>query len=240
MVNATYQTQDGGDQIFKDVELPFATHPEAAQRIAKILLEKARQGLVVHMPVNHHAIQFAAYDVVTLTNDQLGWSAKPFRVNTWTMNPGLSIGLVLQEESAASYDWNSGGAMDDDPAGSPAWGEWRQFFVGDYTCRAYEFRLFAESTDATTNVAIAQLGVTVDVPDIIDSGTLTTSASGPTAIAFSKTFVVAPDIGVGIRDAASGEREEITAVTTTGFHLGVKDAGGGYVARDVGWVSIGY
>src|SRR5262249_24459651 len=110
------EDQDGGEQIFKDVELPFTTHPEAAQRIGKILLEKGRQGITVELAVNHAALQYAAFDVVTLTNDQLGWDAKPFRVLKWSMATPGPVLLSLQEDSSASYDWNSGEATATDAA----------------------------------------------------------------------------------------------------------------------------
>ncbi len=586
VTNPAYEAQDGGGRIYKDVELPYTTHPEAAQRIGKILLEKARQGIVVETTLKHHALRFAAYDVVTVTNAQLGWSAKPFRVLKWRITDAGPISVVLQEESAASYDWASGEATtvdpapdttlpdpfdvdppgtpsveevlyattdgggvkskavvtwnpspdsfvaeyqvefkltadagytfagrtlreittlevpdiapgvydfrvkaisslgvsspyattvkeifgltappadvtnfslnaisnnahvtwdqvpdldvrvggsvrirytpetgtptwagaidvgpalpgiatsavlplldgtylikavdsagnesvtpatirstianivkmnqvataseapafagaktdmevvdgtlrlagstvfddapgdfddapglfdlgggggyvlagsyqfaghldvgkvttsrvtaaieagvfadtidfdsadgafddrsglfdggdesnvttrlevrttDDDPAGSPAWGGWRQFFVGDYTCRAYQFRILVTSRDATNNIQVVALGVTVDVPDITDGGTLTTSAAGLTPVAFAKTFVIAPTIpGVTIQNAQTGDFEVITAITATGFQLGVKNAAGSFVVRTVGWGAVGY
>ena len=45
--NATYATQDGGDVITRDIDLPFTTDAIRAQRIAKINLEKSRQGMTV-------------------------------------------------------------------------------------------------------------------------------------------------------------------------------------------------
>ncbi|QDV34893.1 phage tail protein [Tautonia plasticadhaerens] len=106
MTNATYEAQDGGERIFRDIELPFTTNAEAAQRIAKIIQEKGRQGIRVTIPVNHSALKHAVYDVVTLTNAQLGWTAKPFRILKWSMGVPGPILLELQEESSASYSWN--------------------------------------------------------------------------------------------------------------------------------------
>jgi hypothetical protein len=119
VTNATYETQDGGQRIYKDLELPFTNHPEAAQRIGKIILEKARQGITVEIAVMHNALRFSVYDVITHTNAQLGWNAKPFRIMKWSTGASSgaqSIRLSLQEESSASYDWNSGEATTVDPA----------------------------------------------------------------------------------------------------------------------------
>ncbi|MBP3958332.1 hypothetical protein J8F10_24045 [Gemmata sp. G18] len=108
VTNSTYQAQDNGEQIVRDIELPFTNHPVAAQRIAKVVLEKGRQGITVTVPVMHHALKYAVHDVVTLDNAQLGWSAKPFRITKWSLQPPGPVVLTLQEESSASYDWNSG------------------------------------------------------------------------------------------------------------------------------------
>lgn len=116
VTNATYEAQDGGERIFRDVELPFTTHPQAAQRIGKILLEKARQGIIVETVLKHHALQFCAYDVVKVTNAALGWSEKPFRLLKWRIADVGAIAVVMQEESSASYDWNSGEATENDDA----------------------------------------------------------------------------------------------------------------------------
>lgn len=120
VTNSVYETQDGGKRIYKDIELPFTNNPEAAQRLAKVILEKSRQGLIVELSCFHNAMKFSVFDVVTLTNAQLGWDAKPFRILRWSMSAGgerfSPISLVLQEESSASYDWNSGEATLIDPA----------------------------------------------------------------------------------------------------------------------------
>jgi hypothetical protein len=595
VTNATYETQDGGERIYKDVDLPFTNHPEAAQRIAKILLEKARQGIKLELTLNHSALKFAVYDTVTYTDAQFGWSSKVFRVMKVGTTGVGAITLSLQEESSASYDWNSGEATAVDaapdtnlpdpftvqPPGSPVvrevlyapldgnavrskatvtwpespdvfareyqleykltsdaaytvlprtsttslevldleqgvynfrvktinrlgvssayaatvaelagltappealtnfslnaihnnahlswdqspdldvrnggkirlrytpelaspswssavdlgpalpgvatqavaplldgtylikavdssgnesvsaavikstvanvvkmnrvavsqqdpdftghiigvtahkllilldgalqlnstlnfdqggldglinfdaiegffdsctfgfektglyyfgdgssasidlmkvttsrvtaaidaevydptntfdqafgdfddrmgqfdgddvtgidawlevstsddgstWSDFRRFFVGDYTCRAYIFRLFVQSTEPgqnSLNIAIRGLSVTVDVPDVLDSDTLTTSASGVTPITFTKTFVVVPDIGMTIQGASVGDQEIIQNVTEDGFDIGVKNSGGSFVARDVSWSASGY
>ncbi len=116
VTNATYEAEDNGERIYKDIELPFTTHPEAAQRLAKIILEKGRQGVRATIPVTHAGLKYAVWDVVTLTDNILGWSAKPFRIVRWNLGVPGPITMTLQEESSASYDWNSGEATAVDPA----------------------------------------------------------------------------------------------------------------------------
>lgn len=106
--NSTYTDDDGGTQMFRDIQLPFTSHPEMAQRIAKIVLEQARQGIQVELTLNHNAMQYAVWDTVTYTDSTLGWSSKVFRIKKFsTMGVGPVV-LTLQEESSASYDWTAG------------------------------------------------------------------------------------------------------------------------------------
>ena len=118
--NATYEAEDGGVQIVKDIELPFTQDVVRAQRIAEILLRKSRQGIRVRAPFKLTALRLAVYDTVALTLNEtganFGWQGKVFRVIAKTFNQEGAIELVLQEESAASWDWDAGQALDYDPS----------------------------------------------------------------------------------------------------------------------------
>jgi hypothetical protein len=118
VTNSAYVAQDNGQAYTKDLELAFTNHPEMGQRIAKLIMEKARQGITVDAPLNHAALKFATWDTVTYTQEHLGWSSKVFRIKGMKMDrvPEGAIRVVLQEESSASYDWNSGEATLVDPA----------------------------------------------------------------------------------------------------------------------------
>jgi hypothetical protein len=117
MTNATYEAQDGNEQIYADIELPFTINSIRAQRLAKIHLEKSRQGITVDFPAKLTAVKVAVWDVVRITLAHLGWSAKEFRVTGWKMAAdGMGVDLVLQEESSASWDWAYGEATIVDPA----------------------------------------------------------------------------------------------------------------------------
>ena len=58
----------------------------------------------------------AAAGPVTFTNTALGWNSKVFRIKKFSTTGIGAITLLLQEESSASYDWNSGQATTLDPA----------------------------------------------------------------------------------------------------------------------------
>lgn len=113
--NGAYAAQDG-EVIERDIELPFTTDSIVAQRLAKIILERSRQGITVEFPAKMTAFHLTAYSTVKLTLAKFGWTNKVFRVMSWKMSDDGGIDLVLNEEAAAVYDWNGGSATVRDPA----------------------------------------------------------------------------------------------------------------------------
>ncbi len=105
--NSQYELEDGGERIFRDIELPFTTDVHRAQRIAKIHLERARQAITITFPAKLSALDITVWDIVTLNITDMGWSNKPFRVMSWSLNEYGGIELVLREESSTVYDWMS-------------------------------------------------------------------------------------------------------------------------------------
>lgn len=115
VTNATYEAEDG-EQIYKDIELPFTNDVYAAQRIAKIDLERVRQGITVDFPAKLSAMNMTVLDAGTLSIDLLGWSNKEFQVVDWRLTEDLGIDLVLREYAPEAWDWMSGEATQVDPA----------------------------------------------------------------------------------------------------------------------------
>lgn len=113
--NPTYAAADG-EVIARDIELPFTTDVVMAQRLAKIILERSRQGIVVEFPAKLSAFQLTAYSTVRLSLAKFGWNNKVFRVMSWKMSDDGGVDLTLNEEAAAVYDWNAGNATIVDPA----------------------------------------------------------------------------------------------------------------------------
>lgn len=119
-----YLAQDGGERIWKDIELTYTNSPSMAQRLAKIVLEQIRQQITVQFPAKLTAWGVTLPDVQPLTLDRYGWVNKPFEVIDWkfSLKPGPEgvpvpgIDLVLRETASAVYDWNSGLETASDPA----------------------------------------------------------------------------------------------------------------------------
>jgi len=107
VTNATYETEDGGQRLFLDLQLPFTDDEVRAQRLAKIILERHRQSILVEFPANMTVHRLAPWDTVNLSIDYLGWTPKVFRVVTWSLAAEGGINLVLQEEASTVYDWTA-------------------------------------------------------------------------------------------------------------------------------------
>ena len=99
----------------RDIELPFTNHPEAAQRIAKVLLEKGRQGIQVELTLNHTALPLRRVGHGRRSpTPQLGWDDKVFRIKKLSTDRHRADHRRPSRRSrSASYDWNSGEASTD-------------------------------------------------------------------------------------------------------------------------------
>lgn len=109
--SATYQAQDGGQQIIRDVDFPFTQNVIMAQRLAKLMLEKSRQSVNVNFPAKYTAFSRAVCDNLQVTIAELGWANKEFTVEDWQFKKSEGVVLVLQEESPAAYAWGAGDAQ---------------------------------------------------------------------------------------------------------------------------------
>ncbi len=112
VTNATYLAEDSGEINWKDLELNFTTSPAMAQRLAKIVLEQARQGITVTARWSMRAFELIPSDTVLLSLTRMGWTNKPFRVTEWEWiiddNGALMIDMTLRETAAGVYAWNNG------------------------------------------------------------------------------------------------------------------------------------
>lgn len=115
VTNALYESQDNGQRIYTDIDLPMTRSPVAAQRIAKIMLERARQQMAFTAQCRLSALRCVAGGVVNITYPRFGWDAKPFEVERWRFvvydsetGPALGVDMDLREIASAVFDWNAG------------------------------------------------------------------------------------------------------------------------------------
>jgi len=129
---------------------------------------------------------------------------------------------------------------DDDPSGSPVFTDFRRFITGDYEARAFEFKIVVTSKNSAFNILISKLQVNVDMPDVVDSGTLVTSASGFTTVNFAINFFATPDVGATMLDAATGDFLDIQNQTNSSFDIAAKRNPAFFVSNTVNWLAKGF
>lgn len=103
--NAAAIAEDG-EQIWRELDLNWVLDSTYAQRIAKQLLLRSRQGITLRVPVKYQNLNFAVFDTVSVTLSDLGWSAKTFRIMAWQFTPENGVILLtMQEDQPSSYAW---------------------------------------------------------------------------------------------------------------------------------------
>jgi hypothetical protein len=122
-LSSTYATDDGGEEIVTDIDLPFTNDPIRAQRIAKLQLFRARQSLTIAANFKLKALAITPLTTLRIKNTEFGWDTidgglgKLFTVSNRDFDPStMTVSLTLQEEAPAVYAWDFNEATDPDPA----------------------------------------------------------------------------------------------------------------------------
>ncbi|GIX10680.1 phage tail protein [Elioraea sp.] len=104
LLAANYVAEDGGEQIYRDLDFPLTTSPSMVQRLMKVELERNRRQRAVTVQLNLSALRLRPWDGVMVALDRL--TPFPARVVGWRLAPEGGIDLTLAEEDAAVWDWN--------------------------------------------------------------------------------------------------------------------------------------
>lgn len=114
--SSVYAADDGGDVLYRDIRLPMTNDVTAAQRIAKLILHRARQALVWSGTFKLRAYRLQPGDTFRMTSSFFGWTNKVFRVVDRKLSQPGTVSLVVQEEASAVYGWTYTEAVGYDPA----------------------------------------------------------------------------------------------------------------------------
>lgn len=87
------------------LDLPWETSATRAQRLGKLLVERANNALSGTVRLKRRALQVAVGERITLTMHHLGWIAKVFLVTGWTWGLGESVALTIQEDAPEFHAW---------------------------------------------------------------------------------------------------------------------------------------
>ena len=165
-------------------------------------------------------------------------------VDSWTDWDGVTIDQV----NAKLYLR----ATNDDPAGTPTYGEWQEFKSGTYKGRAFQFKALLESFDPGQNILINEIGYNTSFKGRQEqSNGYVASGTSTKRVDFNNAFFTGaaslgnldqflPSIGITVQNLASDERVNISNISGTGFDVDVLDSGDSNVDRNFTWTAVGY
>lgn len=113
--SATFTTDDGGVDKWRDIELPYSSTATRCQRLAKIDLLKQRYEIVETFKGKLSCWRYTAGQTVYRTSERYGWTNKAFMVGSVRVvpdqdaegNPMVGVDLTLYETAASIYNWST-------------------------------------------------------------------------------------------------------------------------------------
>jgi predicted phage tail protein len=160
-----------------------------------------------------------------------------------TIGSWSSLGSVQTLGGSAPDQWGAKlqiRTTDDDPAGSPTWSAWRDFAVGDYRCRATEYKLILTTETIAVRPEVTELTVTIDMDDRVESGSTASSGASDTTITFSPAYKATPEVAITVKDGATGDYIDLVSKTTSSFVFSIRNSSAARVSRNVDWIAKGY
>ena len=123
--------------------------------------------------------------------------------------------------------------------GGSTYGAWQNWIPGVYQFNAIQFRINIYSLSTQIQAVLSAFGFEVDVPQLVQTGSLSTSGSGNTTVTFTNEFNISPVINAQIVNASPGDIVVISSVGASSFAIEVLNSGSP-VVRTVSWTATGY
>ena len=147
------------------------------------------------------------------------------------LNSALGVQITIQAQIAIA---GAGGVF----------GAWQNFLPGFYNGRYFKARVLISTSDLSINAVVTDFIFTVDVPDRVDTGQVTTNIAGSTVTYVAPfiggaTGMTVPAVQLTIVNAQAGDDIILTNETLSGFDVQILNGGTG-VVRTVNWLAQGY
>jgi hypothetical protein len=140
----------------------------------------------------------------------------------------------------------------DNPSGTPTWGEYQPFVTGTFLGRGFQFKAILQSADGAENILIDELGYDASFQRRTEqSNGNVASGAGTATVTFDKAFFVGtaslggvnaylPSIGITAQNMATGDYFTLGTVTGTTFQVTFRNAAGTAIDRNFTWSAVGY
>ena len=131
-------------------------------------------------------------------------------------------------------------STNDNPSGSPTWSAYKEFSNVLITGRAFQFKAILTSNDTNQNIAVTQLGATLELQGRTESiSTPVSTGSSQYTVSFTNPFKNTPQVVVTPTTQQSGDFFELANISRTGFKVTFKN-GSSAVARSFVWAASGF
>jgi len=141
---------------------------------------------------------------------------------------------------------------DDDPSGSPTWGNWAEFTNGTFKGRGFQFKTQLTSSDTAQNILVDELGYVAEFERRTEnSDSAIASGTGTKSISFGNAFFVGtasllgantrlPAVGITAQNMQSGDYFTVSNVSGTGFDVNFFNSSDTGISRNFNWSAVGY
>ena len=125
----------------------------------------------------------------------------------------------------------------------PGYGEFKNYIQGNYTYQKALIRAILDSTTPAGRVELSAMKIEVDLPDVIERGSVSIEDIAGATVTYNKIFKIIPELTLSVKGGAAGEVliPEVTSKSLTGFTIKLKNVGTGlYVPGTISWAAHGY
>jgi hypothetical protein len=148
--------------------------------------------------------------------------------------PGDFDGSDLDQVNAVTYVR----VTDDDPAGTPTWGDLNEYANAIVRGRGIQLKVEAATRSPQVSMVISELGATAELQQRTE--TASNTGSSTYNVTYADAFYAAPDVTISPSNMATGDFFTLTAVTRTGFTVAFKNSASAAVTRSFTYTAVGY
>jgi hypothetical protein len=99
--------EDYNERLKEEITISTITSRSAAYNIAKTILVRSRNNLRVSFAATSEALNLTVGDICDITHPSLGWSAKPFKIESIALNNDGTCAISAREYVAEAYQFGS-------------------------------------------------------------------------------------------------------------------------------------
>jgi hypothetical protein len=117
----------------------------------------------------------------------------------------------------------------DNPSGSPAWGEWREFANATVRGRAFQFKVVATTIDPSQNILITDVGVTVEMQQRAEISDVSDTLNAAAEIQAGRDYTIVAAGTTNFTLIGAANNNPGTKFTATGPGTGTGTAAGPFL-----------